>query len=523
MDSLGSCPSAATWRQLLESEASSSVFDECNQHLESCSNCRILIEQLTDGNRDWSDIAAELRQPASALPPAYWRALDQLHVGFAHSQDLSSDGCESRSTMKACIHVERMMHRNSIAVTGDSAAAYALVKLIPSGAEAGKRALILNLALALDVSGSMYEEDGTGISRLQRVQDAALAAIQKLHREDTLTIVGFAQNARVFLPPTPLAEKNKIEEVLRNIDSFDVDPGGTAMDEGLALALTQVEMNTRADKLSQVVVLTDGETSGEHNCRMLAQQTAARKIHLTLMGVGLDWKASLLKELASLGQGKWYYIDVQQAEETMRIFAEEFETLVATAFLDVQLQLQPIKDVNIKRVRQVVPEIKELALEDHQEQGRLARLGTLQHDSSARYIIDLSLPKRPDGKYVIAQFQLTFDPGTGQRESSGPIPLEMTYSAAGPGYGNAEVMKHIDEVQLKEMSDVLHQMLQRDDRQAAAQLAQEIVKKGELIGPRALKKTQLVRNVLEELHAKGRVTKQTQLALEDAARLAEMD
>ena len=31
------------------------------------------------------------------------------------------------------IHIERMMHRNSIAVTGESAASYALVKLIPAG------------------------------------------------------------------------------------------------------------------------------------------------------------------------------------------------------------------------------------------------------------------------------------------------------------------------------------------------------------------------------------------------------
>ena len=39
------------------------------------------------------------------------------------------------------------------------------------------RPLRLNLALVLDVSGSMYEEDGTGVSRLQRVQHAASAAL----------------------------------------------------------------------------------------------------------------------------------------------------------------------------------------------------------------------------------------------------------------------------------------------------------------------------------------------------------
>jgi hypothetical protein len=35
--------------------------------------------------------------------------------------------------MTACIHIERMMHGSSIAVPGESAAAYTLLRLIPSG------------------------------------------------------------------------------------------------------------------------------------------------------------------------------------------------------------------------------------------------------------------------------------------------------------------------------------------------------------------------------------------------------
>src|SRR5262249_22462787 len=155
----------------------------------------------------------------------------------------------------------------------------------------------------------------------------------------------------------------------------------------------------------------------------------------------LDWKASLLKDLAHLSQGKWYYIDVNEARETKRVFAEEFEALAATAFLDVELSLRPIKDVRVKRLRQVVPEIKEVPLEEAAEQNVVARLGTFGQDAPSRYILDLSLPPRADGKYVVAQLELTYDLGTGRRTSSGPIPLEMSYTAAGHGYVNAEVMR----------------------------------------------------------------------------------
>jgi Ca-activated chloride channel homolog len=324
--------------------------------------------------------------------------------------------------MPAKIHIERMMYRSSIAVQGESAASYALVKLIPSG-DGGKKGMGLNLALVLDVSGSMYEEDGTGISRLKRIQEAATMALQKLKPDDTMAIVGFAHNAQVVLPSTRVSEKAKIDEVIQKIDMFDVDPGGTAMDQGISLGLEQVEQNAGAGRLSQVVVLTDGETSGETMCRELAKQAGDKKIQLTLMGVGTEWNASLIKDLAKLSNGKWYYIDVNQASEAERVFAEEFEHLAATAFTNVEMHMLPVKDVKLKRVRMVVPEIKELNLAEPEERHMVASLGTLEKDKSSRYVLELSLPKRPDGKYVIAQLEVTYELETGKRESRCSTPL----------------------------------------------------------------------------------------------------
>ncbi|MBI3760526.1 MAG: VWA domain-containing protein, partial [Chloroflexi bacterium] len=373
----------------------------------------------------------------------------------------------------------------------------------------------------LDVSGSMYEEDGTGIARLKRIQEAAIAALAQLKPEDSLTIVAFAHNALVVLPPTPISEKDKIEDVIRRIDMFDVDPGGTAMNDGMRLALDEVEKFADPARLSQVVILTDGETSGETACRQLAQRAAEKKIHLTLMGVGLDWKASLIKDLAKISAGKWYYIDVNQASEAERIFVEEFQELAATAFLNVEMHLRPMKDVKVKRVRQVVPEIQELPMQEPEERHLVAGLGTLQKDNSTRYILDLSLPKRADGKYVIVQLEVTYEVGTGSRESTGPIPLEMSYTAAGHGYINAEVARHIDEVQIFELNANLQKAIASDDKVEVQRVAEAIEKKGELMGPRAAKKTMLAKQVLTELNAGGRVSKKTQLAMEDSARMAE--
>jgi Ca-activated chloride channel family protein len=412
--------------------------------------------------------------------------------------------------MAAKIHVERMMHRSSIAIAGESAASYALIKLIPSGLGSGSAPMVLNLALVLDMSGSMYEEDGTNISRLKRVQDAALAAIQQLKPTDTLTIVAFANNALVVLPPTALAEKEKIESAIKNIEMNDIDPGGTAMNDGMRIALEEVEKLAGPGRLSQVLILTDGETSGEQECRKLAERAAQSKIHLTMMGVGLDWKANLIKDLAKTSEGKWYYIDVNQQQEANRIIVEEFQQLAATGFMNVEMHIRPMKDIKIKRVRQVVPEIKELPMTEPEDRHLMASVGTLQKEQSPRFVLDLSLPKRPDGKYVIAQMEITYDLG-----------LEVTYTSAGQGYVNAEVMKHIDEVQIFEMNNNLQKAIASDNKEDIQKVAQQIEQKGQLMGARAAKKTMLAKQVLQELNAGGRVSKKTQLAMDDSSRLAE--
>jgi len=414
------------------------------------------------------------------------------------------------------INIERMTHRNSIMVPGEQAATYALLKLIPSGDTKGPP---LNLALLCDISGSMFQEDGTGTSRLARVQEACKLAIGKLRPEDTLAIVGFAYNAKVLLPPTSIAEKDKIEDIIDRIDQFDIDGGGTAMDEGMRLAIDEVEKLSAPDRLSQIVILTDGETTGEMICRKIAEEADQKKIHLTLMGVGTEWNASLLKELAKTSQGKWYYIDVTQQADTERVILEEFAALASSGFLNVEMHVRPLKGITVRRVRQVAPDIKTFELETPEERHHVAKLGTLMRDNPTKYILDLTVPKRPDGKFSIAQIEISFDTGTGTRETI-TVPLELSYTSAGHGYINAEVAKHIDEVQVSELNESLQKAINANNTADVQKMAEALVKKGEVMGKAGAKKTMLAKQVLQEINVGGRVSKKTQLAMDDAARQA---
>jgi Ca-activated chloride channel family protein len=415
--------------------------------------------------------------------------------------------------------LERMMHRQSIAVPGESLASYALLKIVP--AADGAESLPLTLALCIDISGSMYWGDGTGKSRLDRVREAATAAIAKLKPTDRIALIAFGNGADVVLPPTPVSEADKIAETLRRIDMYSVDQAGTTMDEGISQALKTLLTADENGRLLQVVVLTDGETSGEATCRELARQAWEKKVRFTIMGVGTEWNSALIKDLAKESDGRWYYIDAEQTDEAMRVFLAEFDRLADTTFINVTLEVRPVKDVKLKRVRQVAPQIREIPLMQLDDRLLTAALGTLERSHPSKYILDLSLPRRPDGKYVIAQVEVKYETGDGQVQSTGAVPLEMTYTSAGQGYVNAEVARHIDEVQIFELNANLQQAIAAEQTDEVRRVAEQIARKGEVLGPRGAKKTMLAQQVLSELEGGGRVSKKTMLAVDDAARSAE--
>jgi serine/threonine protein kinase len=406
------------------------------------------------------------------------------------------------------------MHRTSIAVPATATPSYALVKMAAAAPSGGKR-LDVNLALVCDVSGYMYEEDGTGVCRLKRIQQAAKTALDMLKPDDTVAIIAFAYNASVLLPSTSIADKAKINDVIDKVDMFDVDPGGCAMDQGIQLGMDEVKKQPQGGRLSQVVVLTQGMTSGEAICRQLAQKASAEKVHLSLIGVGTEWNASLIKDLARLSNGMWYYIEGNGRQDGEHIFAHLFGSVAGSCFLDTLLLVRPTRDVQIKRIRQVLPAIRSLAFTAHPGGGLVAGVGNLTQGETRSYILDLALPRRPDGKFVLATLEASFDPGTGNRQSTSAL-LELTYASNGQGHVNGEVAKHIDELQLFELRVYLHAAGTVSNWADVEKYAKAIIQKGAVMGQKAAEDVKLAQQALEDLRISGQLSRKTTLALGEA-------
>ena len=175
-------------------------------------------------------------------------------------------------------------------------------------------------------------------------------------------------------------------------------------------------------RLLQVVVLTDGETSGEAACRELAREAWEKRSASRSWASAPNGTAASSRTWPRSSDGRWYYIDAEQTDEAMRVFLAEFDRLADTLFVNVVMERRPVKDVKVKRIRQVTPQIREIPLTQVDERLVSATLGTLERSHPAKYIVDLSLPRRPDGKYVVAQVEVKYDLGDGEQFRPGPCP-----------------------------------------------------------------------------------------------------
>ncbi|AWM40647.1 von Willebrand factor [Gemmata obscuriglobus] len=189
-----------------------------------------------------------------------------------------------------------------------------------------------NLVFLVDTSGSMQQEN-----RLPLVQKSLELLVEKLTEKDRVSVVTYAGDSRVALPPTSGADKKAILDVVTGLQAN----GGTNGEGGIKKAY-QFARDTFLDGgVNRVILCTDGDfnvgvvDNGE--LVKLIEEQRKSKVFLTVLGYGMgNYKDDRLKELANHGNGHHAYIDT--LDEAKKVFVEQGGALVCVA-KDVKFQI----------------------------------------------------------------------------------------------------------------------------------------------------------------------------------------
>ncbi|MGB5684680.1 MAG: VWA domain-containing protein [Candidatus Electrothrix sp.] len=206
-----------------------------------------------------------------------------------------------------------------------------------------RKRLPLNLALVIDTSGSMRDEN-----KLDSVKQAALAFVNRLRPEDRLAIISYDTHAKVVLPSSPMRVGQEARWLIQSLRA----DGGTNLGAGLIEGYHQLREFAGPRTTNRVLLLSDGKanvgiTSSAELSRMVLQEADAG-ISLSTFGVGLDFNEDLMAALSESGRGMYYFIDRPESMET--ILAKEFHSVERLVAADIKATITLDRGLLIEQV-----------------------------------------------------------------------------------------------------------------------------------------------------------------------------
>lgn len=322
--------------------------------------------------------------------------------------------------------------------------AYILIEVLPLLREPGIGASPVNLCLVLDRSGSMAG------AKLRAMKEAAKQVVDRLSQEDILAVIIFddASPADMVIPGGPVIDR---EAIKRQIDSIE-ERGGTHMSTGMRLGLEELRHNDRPERVSTMLLLTDGQTwEDAADCRLLAEQCGASGIPIHVLGLGIgeesNWDPKLLEDLARLSGGEW--MPVEAPEQVGAAFENTLFALKGAVATHARLTMRFVHGVSARAVWRVTPLISRLDPHSIGVNDIQLFLGDIQRGVGQAVLLDLVLPARAAGAYRLVQADVTYDvPGSGlaDQKTAVDVVLNFVQDAAQATQFNQRMMNLIERV-----------------------------------------------------------------------------
>ena len=425
-------------------------------------------------------------------------------------------------------------HRTYLRANAGQQKLFVMLKMLPSP-EAARARPEVNLAIVMDTSGSMREPapganveivpsepvvmDGKtytatfeGSTKLDVAMEAArrLVDSQNLQPDDMVTLIQFEDESRVVAKGRPGQDRTALAE---GIDSLSQYSGGTQMAKGLRNAVDVLRQEDNAAR--KVLLLTDGLTVDENECREGAGALAELRAPIVALGVGEEYNEDLLSEICNISLGRPY--DLRDMTTLPQIFEAELGSTANQVVSDVRLTLRTVREVKLVSAMRAYPSLSDIDV----SRDTLA-LGSIEAGDHTVYILELDVPQRPAVRARLAQVGVTYQvPAQRYRGEIAPQDLivEFTDDEALAAQVDPEVMSYVQQRNVESLVRQATQQAQKNPEQAAKtlQLARSMTQR---LGNRSM--TQALGRAEDELKSTGTIAVGTAKTIKLGARTQTM-
>jgi Ca-activated chloride channel family protein len=340
------------------------------------------------------------------------------------------------------------LNTNIIPLSAEPRLLYLLVEI--GGGQAGAARLPVQLSLVVDKSDSMmiriapldlqqkwvaqghareHFVDGVSVLRvdlnrvsprelqelprsINHVKTALRSAIEALGPADRCALIVFAGQAVQVLPLSSAGNPRPMLSAVDQIESMKLGDD-TYMGRGMALGVEELQRGANPAAISRLIVLTDGFTLDEADCRALAQRAKAARISISTLGLGGSFNEDLLIPLADDTGGHAY--NIEDPAEIPAVFQQELNAVQAIAYRHLDLKWNVSQGVQVRAAHRVRPVITHLGALPMQERSANVSLGDYELDAPPAVLLELlTPPKSAPGDYRLAQLLLAYDDPTGE-------------------------------------------------------------------------------------------------------------
>lgn len=409
-------------------------------------------------------------------------------------------------------------HRANLrAGTPDPQKLFVMLKLIPQQEVAQGRPP-LAFALVIDTSGSMQEgsNPNTGSKYNQQMRDlerastnqgtklewairAAHALIDDPRLQDTdhVTVIHFDDNAKTLLPLTPLARKHAAHEA---VESLRRCSGGTHMAKGIRNAVQELR-GLPPHVAKRMLLLTDGKTFDEEECRVLAAECAPDNTPVIAIGIGDEYNEHLMRHVSETSQGRPYHLhNMGQLRDILDV---EVGSSVREVITDLRATVSTVKGITLDSFTRVYPSLADINVEEAPY-----HLGNIAAGDYTVFVLEFTAAglARPASRVRLTQVGLTGHvPGFQRRDELPPQDLFVTFTPDENSVATVEteVLSYVQQRNVDRMvQDAMTQAT--TDAPLARQTLQAAKGVTHRIGNTPM--TRLIDNALDELDRTGTIS-----------------
>jgi uncharacterized protein YegL len=190
----------------------------------------------------------------------------------------------------------------------------------------------MDLVCVLDVSGSM---DG---HKIQQVQDSVRFIISQAQPQDRLAIVTFNSDAARPLGLRCMHEEGK-DAAKTAVVQLQAG-GGTSISAGLDLGLQVMEQRRQRNKVSAILLLTDGQDGSTRAVvPQLLQRAERANVAIYAFGYGADHDSALLTLIAEQARTPFSFVE-DSGDQAREAFAGAVGGLNSVIAQEVKLRLK---------------------------------------------------------------------------------------------------------------------------------------------------------------------------------------